>query len=311
MTNTFRKPNFFIVGAPKCATSSMEYYLRQHPDVFLVPDLEPWHFMGGLPTSACWAVRDEREYERLFASVRDEKIVGEKTVVYLFSAGTPQEIHEYNPDSRILVILRHPADVMYSWHRQLLHTGGEDIYDFEEALAAETDRRQGRRIPKSAYLPAALQYREVVRFADQIRRYYDAFGRQRVKVLLLDDVKADLAGCYRDVLRFLEVDDAFTPDFTARNVTGAKRMRHLNIRRLMRRSPLVFSAVRVLPRPIAKVLSNGLALVNRGHRVDPHERISAELRDRLTREMEPEIHDLAGVIDCDLSKWLGTEAAAP
>jgi hypothetical protein len=304
---TIRKPNFFIVGAPKAATSSMSYYLGQHPDVFMLPS-ETWHFATDLATSAPWCVKVRSEYERLFENSSQEAILGEKSVLYLLSSTAAKAIYDFNPASRILAILRHPADLMYSLHRQFLTSGNDEIYDFEEALAAESDRARGFRIPKSAHAPEALQYRRVVRFVDQIQRYYDVFGRERVLILLYDDVRADLPNCYQSVLRFLKVDDRFVPDFRAKNVTAEKSVDNLNIRRLIKRNALAQFAVRSIPRPLRSLVGAGLSYINSGHSIDPHAKLSRDLRAVLTRELEPEIQDLGRLIHRDLSVWLMPES---
>ena len=89
------------------------------------------------------------------------------------------EIKDFSPDAQILVILRNPVDVMYAQHNQLIFNVIEDIPDFAEALAAEPDRRAGKRLPPGPINVENLFYRHSVHFAEQLERYFEVFGRDR------------------------------------------------------------------------------------------------------------------------------------
>src|SRR5260370_1269300 len=78
-----RKPNFFIIGAPKCGTSSMASYLREHPQVFFPEHKEPHFFNTG---TGFRSVRSESHYYALFRYAGPQHIaVGEGTALYLYS----------------------------------------------------------------------------------------------------------------------------------------------------------------------------------------------------------------------------------
>ncbi|MBA2556652.1 MAG: hypothetical protein H0V12_04785, partial [Chloroflexi bacterium] len=146
------RPDFFIPGAPKSGTSSMYEYLRQHPEIYLPSLKEPRHFCpdqdSGSDRDGLFFVRDRDEYLALYAGVRGEKRIGDASVQYLYSRVAAERIREFNPDARFIVMLRNPVHMAYSLHGQRLAGGGEDIEDFGEALEAEADRREGRRLPK-------------------------------------------------------------------------------------------------------------------------------------------------------------------
>ena len=161
-------------------------------------------------------------YAELFApATAAHKAVGDVGVWYLMSETAAREIHAYNPEARIIIMLRRPAQMLYSLHSQLLYSGEEDIADFGEALAAESDRVQGRRIPRSTHrgLEAppteCLHYSRVAAFSAQVERYQSLF--EHVHVVLHDDIKADVAQVYRGVLSFLGVSPDFEPDFSVVN----------------------------------------------------------------------------------------------
>ena len=214
-----QKPDFFIVGAPKCGTTAMYQWLRAHPEVF-VP-VKEIHYFGSDLDHRRPAVSAER-YASLFEpATASHQAVGDVAVWYLLSEAAAEEIYRYNPDARIIIMLRRPAEMLHSLHSQLLYSGEEDIEDFAEALKAEVDRQQGRRIPTSTHkgLEAppteCLFYSKVGAFAQQVARYQERFAQ--VHVVLHDDIKSDAASAYRGVLEFLGVDATFQPDFSVIN----------------------------------------------------------------------------------------------
>ena len=208
------KPNFFIVGAPKCGTSSMVEYLSQHPDIFMPEERtttgkKELHFFGA-DLGSLAIPQNEKQYLKFFAKATTEKKIGEASTGYLYSRDAAREIFEFNPSSQIIIMLRNPTDMLYSLHSQKLYNGTENIRNFEEALDAEEDRRKGRRIPRLCRFPKGLLYTEVVKYTEQVERYMEVFGREKVMVIIFDDFVSDTAGVYKETLEFLGVDANFS-----------------------------------------------------------------------------------------------------
>ena len=220
------KPNFFIVGAAKCGTTSMYEHLRAHPQVFMptgsIPGnsvrtaKEPHYFGRDLNIVDGWAVRDLDTYLSLFASANGAKRVGEGSVWSILSSTAAEEIKAFDPQAKIIIMLRDPVDMMYSIHGQLIRGGVEDLLDFELALDAEDDRRQGRRVPHNANFPMGLWYRFRATLSPQVQLYFDVFGRDAVRVILFDDFIRDTAKVYRQTLEFLDIAPDFQPVFDAK-----------------------------------------------------------------------------------------------
>jgi hypothetical protein len=292
------QPDFFIVGAPRCGTTALYEYLRQHPMVFMPEHKEPQYF--GSDLAHLHAPLSRRDYLDLFRDARAGQRVGEASTWYLFSKNAAVEIAEFAPDAGIIVMLRHPVDVMYSLHGEVSFYGGETILDFEEALAAEPDRRAGLRLGPTRR-PEALFYRAAVAFSEQIERYHAAFGRDRVKVILYDDFAADVPGVYADTLEFLGVATDFRPEFAV--VNESKRPRSRALQALVVRPPR--PVARLIPTlrrmPLAHRLRERLLLANSRSAVRPP--LDQDLRQRLVQELTPEIERLETVIGRDLSAW--------
>lgn len=290
-----RIPDLFIVGAAKSGTTSMEKYLAAHPDVFMAPRSEMHHFGSDLDFR--YRVSDRAQYLAQFAEAGSAVAAGEKSVGYLFSAAAANEIHEFNRAARIVVMLRNPVDMLFSLHRQFVRSGNEDLVQFEEALAAQEDRRQGKRLPPTVHKPDMLQYFEVVRYADQVERYLRVFGGN-VLVLLFEDFKANPAGAYSDVLRHIGADPDFRPDFSVHNQTID--LPSVGLRRQMARFPGAASTFRRLtPRDMRRRLRRASAVFQQ----QPSRELAHETRRGLQARFEPEIDALEQLLGRDLESW--------
>lgn len=283
----------------------MYEYLRQHPEIFMPEHKEPQFFGDDL--THLHERLSRRDYLELFKPATTNQLVGEATTWYLASSSAAGEIKRFAPDAKIVVMLRNPVDVMYSLHRELAFYGGETILDFEQALAAEEDRKRGQRIGPSRRAEP-LFYRHTVRFPEQLQRYFDEFGRDAVHVILFDDFLEDLEGTYRKLLEFLGVDAGFLPDFT--QVNESKRPRLAAIQALVVRPPgplgKLVPALRRLP--IAHKLRSVILMAN--SRAEERRPLDPALRRRLIEDVRPEVEQLGTMLERDLSSWLEIGAGA-
>ncbi|HEY7464007.1 MAG TPA: sulfotransferase domain-containing protein [Candidatus Limnocylindria bacterium] len=230
-----RVPDFYVVGAPKAGTTAMYEYLRAHPDLYL-PERKELRYFGSDLEIRDRVPLSREEYLAYFAGAPAGALVGTAYVWYLFSTAAAAEIAAFSPRARIIAMLRNPLDMLPALHGEHLANGNEDIADFTAALDAEPARRAGRRIPAHAHLPQGLRYLDVPRYAEQLERYFAAFGRDRVHVIVFDDFAADTAAAYRDTLRFLGVSDAFRPDIFE-TINASRRIRSEWLRHFLARPP--------------------------------------------------------------------------
>lgn len=294
-----RRPDFFIVGAPKCGTTAMYRYLQQHPDIFMPVIKEPHYFATDLEAS--FFVQEEEAYLALFHEADSEKRVGEASTWYLYSEVAPSAIHAFDPAARIIIMLRNPADMMYSLHSHNLYVCEEDIPVFEDALAAETERKHGRRLPPKVDLVQNLYYRDAPRYAKRVRRYLDLFDPSQIHVILYDDFKEQTADVYVEVCRFLGVTTEFRPDFPV--IYGNKKITKEKLHGLLMKPPdIVKRASSIVPVGLRK---KGLRLLYRlTMRRAPRPEMKDSLREQLQAEFRPEVLELSAMIGRDLSRWL-------
>ncbi len=278
-----RWPDFFLAGAARSGTTSMFTYLKQHPEIFVSVLKEP-HYFGSDLSRQPHTVRDREVYLSLFAGAADGQKTGEGSVWYLLSKQAAAEIKARNPEARILIMLRNPVDMVASLHSLYVRTGNEELEDVEAAIAAQDDRRRGRRIPAAAYFPEGLIYTEAASYSDKVRRFLDAFG-DGVKVVIFDDFVADTPAVYAETLSFLGVDPGFEPDWDLRAANAAMR---LGVLRQMRK----------LPPELRRVMRGG----GQKH-LGVKQPMSREFRSRLAERFAEDVEQLSTLLGRDLGHW--------
>ncbi|MCP4147312.1 MAG: sulfotransferase [bacterium] len=235
------KPNFFIVGMPRCGTTSMFTYLKQHPQVFLPIHKEPHYFSRDVNFYTNY-VEKENVYFSLFEGAGDKKAVGEASVWYLTSERAAALIKKTIPGAKIIIMLRNPVDQMHSLHHLWLNSGNEDEADLLKAIEMQEKRKNGLCLPENCYFPQGLLYTEIATYFEKIKRFTDEFGMKNVRFILFDEFVADLSREYKKILTFLEVDDGFSPEFDT--VEAEKSIRGIVINQLRTAHPEIKKIMR-------------------------------------------------------------------
>jgi hypothetical protein len=220
-----RKPNLFIVGHPRSGTSSLHHYLKQHPDIFMTAIKEPNFFAHDFRSDSdnfhkkelYFPYRSENQYLSLYKKWTKETIAGEASATNLCSKASAQQIHRFNPASKIIMMFREPVEFLHSFHSAARFALGEHLEDFQTAISAETDRRAGRNLSRRVIAPSWLFYSEFIKYTEQIQRFMSFFDRAQIKIIIFDDFKTNTQDVYREVLGFLGVDPNFITDFDVVN----------------------------------------------------------------------------------------------
>lgn len=300
-----RRPDFFIIGAPKSGTTAMTHYLSSHPEIFMAR--KEMHLFGAdLEFGARLPRCDQETYLTEFEQANGARSAGEASVWYLYSKQAAAEIKAFNPQARILIMLREPAEMIYSLYYQFLFDANEHLPTFREALAAEEQRRAGRGARRTAYFLKGLVYRETARYAEQVRRYFELFGREQVKVIIYDDFSANPVLAWRETLEFLGV----TPrglDQQFRIVNPNKYVRSRLLQRVMADPWLRSSCVgtrRWLPRKVFGALRRAeAALWHCNARVAKRPPLEPDLRARLKADFAFDNDQLGRLLGRDLTHW--------
>jgi hypothetical protein len=125
-----KRPDFFLVGAPKCATTAMTDYLSQHPDIYIPRLREKDVPFFGRDLDLGSRRESLEEYLSFYQDASPSQRAGEACVWYLYSEYAAEELRAFAPDAQILVFLRNPVDLVHSLHTQLVYTQDEDVLDF-------------------------------------------------------------------------------------------------------------------------------------------------------------------------------------
>lgn len=255
-----RRPNFFLIGAAKCGTTSVANYLDQHPDVFVSKPKEPnfFSFEPGTKPSCKgpadseqlyelllkYSVTSPTDYEALFARAGESHAAGEASVRYLYESHTAARIAEYAPEAKLIVILRNPIDRMHSHYHMNVRQHIE-LETFADAIAAEDERVESG-------WGWDWHYFRVGQYAEQLERYYQCFDRSRVLILFQNDLQMQPLETMQAIFRHLQVSDKFEPNFTKRALVG-HTPRWRGLRQVIRdENPIKTVARHIVPRPARK-----------------------------------------------------------
>ena len=289
-------PNFFIVGAPRSATTSLYEYLNKHPQIIMSKIKEP-HFFGKDLFDPKF-IRNEKDYLSLF-QVENQKIIGEASVWYLYSKYAAEEIQKFNPDSKILISLRNPNEMIFSLHFQHVRSGFQKTSNFEKAIKEQNKKPVKNRIS----FRENINYFESAKYSEQIKRYQKVFDPNQIKIVLFDDIVVDTAKIYREILQFLEVDPDFLPEFPILNKRKNTRNKYLdtvvwNLRRMR-------SSIKKTNSTYFKSMSKiWYFSQNLNQGAETRERIDTRIPSELKSYFKNEIKVLGEIINRDLNSWL-------
>jgi hypothetical protein len=298
-----RKPDFFVVGAGRCGTTALYEYLRAHKRVFMPAVKEPRFFADDMP-GLMNRTASLLEYLGLFRGARPEHLaVGEASPQYLYSSTAIGNIRGFNPDARLIVMLRNPVDMAISAHAECVYWCVEDEPDFEKAWRLQPLRRRGLRVPKTCSQLTVLLWEDMARLGAQVERLLGVFPRGQVKFILFEDFVADTRAVYEEVLAFLGVPSDGRKLFPRANERRRNRIRWLG--RMLLNPPRGLVPLRraALRTP---VLRSAWSLVQRLNtaRFEPRP-LRPEFRRELVEEFRDDVDLLAGLIGRDLSHWHG------
>lgn len=293
-----KRPNFFIIGAPKCGTTSLAAWLSAHPQVYMSPAKEPHFFSTDLDPPRRRGVPSLEAYEALFRGAGEQHLaVGEASTGYLYSAVAVGNILRYVDAPRFVVMLRNPVEMAPALHEEQVYQGNEHVQDFRDAWDLQAERAQGRAVTRWCRNPALLLYGEWCRLGTQLERLYRQVPRERVLVLLLDDVRQDPRREYLRVLRFLGVPDDGREAFPVLN--RAKRLRSVPVKRAV----LAAGALkRALGIPGGLGLLTAVDRLNRAER--PRPPLDRAMRAKLVEYFAGEVRKLEQLLGRDLAGWL-------
>lgn len=300
-----RFPDFYIIGAPKCGTTSITRYLRSSHEIFMPnPSEVALHCTDLTYRSADLKAKslDRRAYFARFADAEPSQIVGTKPVPYYFSKVAAEKLYLNRPDAKIVIGIREPASFIASYHAQLLYNVNEDTPNLWEALAKEDARKLGNNLPATTTIVEALSYREAAHFSRRIQTYQDLFGKDQVLVMVLEDIKSAPRDAECMLARFLGL--RHVPGGTISHANPRKVARWWRLKKFTRHPPTAVKRLaKMMPQTAARV-KHSLGRLNErtGVREAPDKEQLERMR-LLNREFWDEIDALSALLGRDLSHW--------
>ncbi len=216
-TTSGRLPDFLIGGAQKSGSTALHVLLGSHSEVFLArpQELDFFDRNDAYARGITW-------YRAHFQGAAGHRAVGQTSTQYLYSSEAAERIRQHLPAAKLIFILRDPVDRAWSHYWHCVKYGLETA-DFAGARRLESERlaRGGDHRRWFSYLDRGL-------YAAQLERYLKHFPRERILVLLTEELASGTGRALERCWRFLDVGPPATdlpPDLLARRWNSSRRPR--------------------------------------------------------------------------------------
>lgn len=217
-------PDFIVLGAPKAGTTSLYFYLKQHPQIFVPEIKEPGFFaFTGTDLNKIEfqsdtymkriTITEPDKYTSLFENAGADQKKGDFSTVYLGSPQAPLNIARYAPQAKMIAILRNPIERAFSnfMHRKNANT--EQYRSFLDAVKAEPERLRQNWYASYHYINAGM-------YSVHLKAYFDQFPRDQIRIYLYEEL-AQIDWLIKDLFEFIGVDPAVPIDTSVKfNTTG-------------------------------------------------------------------------------------------
>jgi len=312
----------FIVGAPRCGTTSFARYLKRHPQVSFSIVKEPHFFaftdLRGLDDGQLEETVTRNYLDRYFPDRQGFPMIAEGSVTSLYIPDRVAPVLKLWPDAKFVISVRSPLEMIPSLHQRLFYNGDENVRDFAKAWALVPERRQGRKIPRRTADPRWLDYWESGMLGKHVGEFVRVLGRERTFISVFDDYVADPAAQYRKLLDFLGLPDDGRTDFARHR--ESRGVKSAALQRLLQRPPK--AAVSLLARDAHKlridakkgeagaavrtVMKLRKRLLNWNKADAPKIELSEALKDEMRAMYRDDVAELSQLLGRDLSHWLAS-----
>jgi len=296
-------PNTFLVGAPKSGTTALAGYMAQHPEVYFSTPKELHYFTGNEYEQVPRVKPDLDSYLDKFADIPpDCSVLAEGSVWYLYSEFAVQRIYKFNPDSKMIVMLRRPDEMVYSQHSMHLQTSYESEFDFKRAWNRSLKMDENDSTPENRL----LQYTNIASYGDQLERVFKYFSKDQVHVIIYDDFCTDNMMCLADLCQFLNIDINFEFELHVTNENKVNKSRRIG--EFTSKPPLALvSSYRKIKKTLG-LDKYKLGMLKKLRNVNTYKVQRDPLDEEFTKSIidhyRPQILKLERIIDRPLENWL-------
>ena len=294
--------DFIGVGCYKSGTTWLAQCLLEHPEVCFSKDKEVNFFnehfyfrrVSGSKSVAQGVENDNFSkglgwYQNQFPSCDGKTIHGEFSVSYMHDVAAPQRIKSTFPDVKLIYVLRNPVDFIYSlywWRKSSVWEDSSGEENKAEDILSEKE-----------FLHMGYYYKH-------LKRFFDVFGSDKIKVFLLDEIKEDSEKVFRDTCNFLSIDPVYIPESLNKRVNEARQIKSVGVKRIV--SKIMSLVYKSGLKPIINLVTSSLVVemygaMNVSNKKYPS--IDKDLREKLERVYAEDIAELEKLISKDLSVW--------
>ncbi|MFM7016099.1 MAG: sulfotransferase domain-containing protein [Bacteroidota bacterium] len=313
-----KEPNFFVIGAAKCGTTTLYDFLEQHPEVYMSPIKEPHFFcsdirienfsdeykkyvfsrginiqeyVAGDMSKKYWEfyIDEFSTYLKLFKNVTNQKAIGEISNGYLFSNVSANEIKSKYPGAKIIIILRNPVERAYSHYLANLRDGRTTL-SFREEIEHDLKKEKKGWCISHNYIQMGMYY-------EQVKRFVDAFPKEQILIFLNDDLKSNAATVGNKLFQFIGVDTSAPINFTNKQ-NEAKMPKSAGLIKFITQTGLKRKIFRALPQSIQEKIKPFF------FKEGSIPKMSAEDKSWLISVFKEDIEKTQALINRDLSNWL-------
>jgi hypothetical protein len=301
-------PNAFIIGIQKAGTTTLDDWLSQHPQIYCYESLKDVHLFGVLG-------KDEIEKKLLQepSEYKEEPVVLQSAVNYIFYPALLYAIKENCPDSKLIIILRNPVDRAISAYYYFKKMFREQR-PLEEALLY-----QPQNVSAFSKINNDFTYIEHGLYYEQIKSCLAYFLKEQLLVLDYNDLVKQPHNLTRKIFSFLGVDPSFKPDFSQKNITGEIKNQWLQ-EKLIKQDKLKKFIVKCfvnfwMPRSKRKLLKKKMFEMNTGNnnaskeevKKEPEENIQ-KIKDQLVKYFIEDARQLDELLDTRFcEKWFAVK----
>lgn len=292
-----RKIDFLIIGAQKAGTTSLHYYLKQHPDIFM-PDVKEIDLFA----KDYSLDRTNGYLDIYYKKLKGQKIVGMSYVNLLYFPSVPEKVHAYNPNMKLIALLRNPIDRAYSAYWYMRSNGWETCCSFEEALI-----REQKGVLMGYFDMANFTYLAHGHYSEQIRPFLALFGRDKIKIILTEDFKKRTSSLVKSVVKWIGLDFDENGIALAERYNEARTSRCLWLQRLLLSENSALKRIyhSIVPRCLWYHINQRVTenLIKKNTKRFNYPPMSAETRLKLVGYFLPHNEDLSNLIEKDLTHW--------
>jgi hypothetical protein len=302
-------PDFLIIGAGKSGTTSLDNYLKQHPQIF-IPSVKEPNFYGyelmkpadfnGAPDELKHyksSVTNYRDYIALFEKVLPGQIIGETSNTYMYHEHTPERIKHYNSNMKLIAVLRQPTERLYS---RFLHLAREDrrpTEQFADCLIKNTVWWERNDLIKEGFYYKHLQ------------KFYNFFPAENIRVFLYEEFNTKTQHVLNEIYDFIGVDSAFKADLSVRYNESGFIKNKLWDKVYGQKGLLIKTVKALLPTTVSNYLKENIYIQKRLNNLRSTNLLKPSLDPVLKHKITHEIYGddilhLQTLINKDLSHWL-------